>query len=160
MKATVLPLRGRKSRTEHGGMNVADILTEDLTVRLHVGTRRIFGIDVRLIYRPGDPYVVQFVFSPLHTRSGQQAVWCVSRDGLFDGMGEGMGLGFGDIQIWPYTARTTRMALIGADGEAIIDIRTAELRAFLERSSAMVPIGAEHLQYDLERELAALLGGL
>lgn len=46
-----------------------------------------------------------------------------------------------------------------AEGIAMVHVRTAELRRFLERAQELVPVGDEYRHLDLDRNLTDLLGG-
>ncbi|MFC1440013.1 SsgA family sporulation/cell division regulator [Streptacidiphilus sp. N1-10] len=112
----------------------------------------------RLGYRPEDPFAVRLTFPAEISLDGTEQTWTFARDLL----GEGMlaPAGAGDVHVWPCGPHRTMVELHGPEGAAMLRLRSAEVRAFLARSYAAVPEGAEDPRADLASLLATLVGGV
>lgn len=86
--------------------------------------------------------------------------WVFARDTLADGVDRPTG--HGDVRVWPCAPRdlgrdVVYLSLTSPDGRALLEAPAAELSAFLLRSYAAVPRGAETHHLDMDATLAALL---
>lgn len=106
-----------------------------------------FGVD--------DPYAVTIAFGA-DGEGAADVQWVFARELLLDGL---LGpTGQGDVRIWPAAeGGTTCIALSSPDGRALLEARTADLRAFTDRSLAVVARGAESGCLDLDAEIGQLL---
>jgi len=111
------------------------------------------AIPSRLAYRPVcDPFAVFLTFQP----NWQEPVeWIFARVLLAAGMDGPAGIG--DVRIWPGRHGSLAVALSSSDGNALCMLRRPLVATFLRQSYAVVARGSEHLQLDLDDELAALL---
>ena len=57
----------------------------------------------------------------------------------------------------PYGYDRTVLEFHAPEGTAVVHVRTGELRRFLEATNDLVPSGLEHLQLDLDHDLAELM---
>jgi hypothetical protein len=81
--------------------------------------------------------------------------WVFGRDLLAAGLEQPAG--DGDVHIRPFGPAATMLEFHAAAGTALVRLGTAPLRRFLRRSYVLVPERREHLQFDLDRDLADLL---
>jgi hypothetical protein len=139
------------SSTDHGTISAGQDLTligpDDLTVPL----------SCELHYDQQDPYAVQLA---LYAGGDEPVRWFVSRDLLATALHAADGLG--DVRAWPSLervsgTRTLNIELGPRDGCARFEASAAGIEAFLTRTYALVPDGAEPAFLDLDAELAELL---
>ncbi|MEV8020877.1 SsgA family sporulation/cell division regulator [Streptomyces sp. NPDC086554] len=84
--------------------------------------------------------------------------WVFARDLLLDG--RRYFAGQGDVRIWPmrqYTGDRVYLSLASDVGECLLSASVHEVDAWCGRMAALVPRGAEHLHFDLDREIRLLL---
>lgn len=145
----------------------------ELEVRLVApGRGAAVPLSVTLTYDSVDPYAVHALFRVAQAASPQaaspQAVdrggtgveWVFARDTLADGIDRPTGQG--DVRVWPCAPRAqgpdvVYLSLTSPDGRALLEAPAGELSAFLLRSYAAVPRGAETHHLDIDSTLAALL---
>jgi hypothetical protein len=118
------------------------------------------GLSVSLRYRVTDPYAVEAVFDP---RQGG-VTWIFARDLLEEGMRTQAGKG--DVKVWTHSAvgresARTYLELSPSPDTALLSLPYEEVKAFLERTFALVPEGTEQAHLgasllDLERQLHQL----
>ncbi|EDY49319.1 regulator [Streptomyces clavuligerus] len=116
---------------------------------------RSIPVPARMVYRTDDPYAVHITF---HIGSASPVTWTFARELLVEGVFRPCGQG--DVRIWP--SRTdgrsvVLMALASPDGEALLEVPSVAVSAWLERTLRVVPPGSERDRLDLEGELAELL---
>ncbi|HYO41344.1 MAG TPA: SsgA family sporulation/cell division regulator [Nocardioidaceae bacterium] len=129
-------------------------VTQLLGLELIDGAGSATPIEAELHYDPSDPYAVTAVFL-----TGDSPVrWTFGRDLLLEGIAEPAG--DGDVHVWPCMDADGRpvvlMELCSPDGEALIQARTEQLAAFLDRVTAAVPPGSEPRLLDIDSALAAI----
>ena len=112
------------------------------------------AIDADLVFDPADPYAVTMVF-----RTGvQEVLWTFGRELLVDGLYEPTG--DGDVHVWPCLDNEAHSVVIielcSPDGEALVQARSADMTAFVERMTAAVAPGAEAAQLDVDSAIAAI----
>lgn len=139
-------------------MNTAPlVVSQAVTLELIDSTGAATPIEAELQYDPRDPYAVTTVF--MTGRS--QVRWTFGRELLAAGLYEPSG--DGDVHVWPCLDSHGRAVVIvelsSPDGEALIQARTGDLSAFVERMMAAVAPGAESAYLDLDAEIAAILAG-
>lgn len=125
----------------------------DIWARLApAGTLRI-PVRARFGYDTADPYAVRVSFC-LPNRS--EVTWIFARDLLADGLD--VPVGAGDIRVAPKHSLTEwilHIMLTPPSGSALIEVRSARVRAFLRATERLVPRGAEKL--DIEAFLGECL---
>lgn len=114
-------------------------------------------LETELAYEPADPFAVSMTFL---TVAGQVR-WTFGRDLLIGGLLEPTG--DGDVHVWPCVDNDGNSVIIielcSPDGEALVQGRTAEVTAFVERMTTSVAAGAESTLVDVDAAIAALLAG-
>ena len=113
-----------------------------------------------LRYDTRKPFELTMVF----VDRGNVAIWLFARDLLVDGLTGPVGVG--DVKVHPTPDGGLVVSLTGDDaGNAGNRLSTDmhfpawPVQRFVEHCLALVPIGAEEPDADLDGELAALLGG-
>jgi hypothetical protein len=112
-------------------------------------------IEAELRYLPSDPYAVTAVFA-----AGDTAVpWTFSRELLVEGLHEPAG--DGDVHVLPCVDPDGHAVVIielnSPNGEALMQARTADVSAFVDRTKAAVPLGTESDHLDVDGLIAAIL---
>ena len=123
-------------------------------LRLVVADADAVPLPVSLRYCATDPYAVRAVFSG----DGVEVEWVFARDLLRTGLSTPTG--DGDVHVWPSwgTGRELLMiSLTSPDGQAVLEAGAQDVRAFLDRTTAVVPDGEESAHLDLDAALARLL---
>ncbi|WP_330342225.1 SsgA family sporulation/cell division regulator [Streptomyces sp. NBC_00557] len=136
-------------------MESSRTVVQGVTARLVVSRACFLPLCMRLRYEPADPYVVRAAFF-LH--SDEPAAWVLGRDLLADGL-EGCA-GHGDVRIWSAVGRGDQamyLALRSRAGTALLEVPVQDVKAFLERTEALVPRDTESGRIDWDTELAYLL---
>ncbi|HEX6876813.1 MAG TPA: SsgA family sporulation/cell division regulator [Nocardioidaceae bacterium] len=136
-------------------MNTAPlIVSQALTLELIDSTGTATPIDAELQYDPRDPYAVTTVF--MTGRS--QVRWTFGRDLLTAGLYEPSG--DGDVHVWPCLSAEGHAVVIvelsSPDGEALVQAKTGDLSAFVERMSKAVVPGTESEYLNIDATIAAI----
>ncbi|MEU0279291.1 SsgA family sporulation/cell division regulator [Streptomyces sp. NPDC088147] len=131
------------------------VIEQAVQARLVASAPRLETVPATLRYDRADPFAVRMAFPPLATLEGTEVTWEFSRELLTTGMTEPVG--FGDVRVRPFGYGRTVLEFHAPEGTAMVHLRTAELRRFLERSQDLVPTGHEHLYLDLDHDLTELL---
>ncbi len=126
-----------------------------MQARLVSSTPRAETVAATLRYNRSDPFAVRMAFPPAATLEGIEVSWAFARELLEAGIESRAGVG--DVQVRPYGYGRTVLEFHAAEGTAMVHIRTADLRRFLKRTHALVPVGGEHLHLDVDQDLAELL---
>lgn len=137
-------------------MNTAPlIVSQAVTLDLIDASGTSTPIDAELQYDPRDPYAVTTVF--MTGRS--QVRWTFGRDLLAAGLYEPSG--DGDVHVWPCLDADGHAVVIielcSPDGEALVQAKTGDLSAFVERMSRAVVPGSESEYLDIDGAIAAIL---
>lgn len=61
------------------------------------------------------------------------------------------------MRVRPYGYDRTVLEFHAPEGTAVVHVRSEEVRRFLGAANEMVPVGREHLQLDLDHDLAELM---
>ena len=129
----------------------------EVTLRLVVPDAGPVPLPVSLRYVAADPYAVRALF---RGGDGETSVeWVFARDLLHEGLDRPSGEG--DVQVWPGVADGRDVVLVSLnspDGHAVLEADADDLRAFLDRTLALVPAGDEGRYLHVEAELASLFG--
>lgn len=123
-------------------------------LRLVVPEAESVPLPVTMHYSAADPYAVQASFAG----EGVAVEWVFARDLLLDGLRRPCG--DGDVRVWPSRAGSgdqVLIALSSPDGHAVLEADAGDLRAFLDRTVALVPPGRESEHLDMDAAIGALL---
>lgn len=137
------------------GMNTAPLsINQRLTLELIDATGTATPLEAELHYDRRDPYAVTAVFL---TAAGQVR-WTFGRDLLLEGAYEPTG--DGDVHVWPCLDSDGHAVVIielcSPDGEALVQARTSDFTGFVDQMTAMVPVGTESMNLDLDAAIAAI----
>jgi hypothetical protein len=137
-------------------MNTAPlIVSQAVTLDLIDSTGASTPLEAELQYDPRDPYAVTTVF--MTGRS--QVRWTFGRDLLAAGLYEPSG--DGDVHVWPCLDADGHAVVIielcSPDGEALVQAKTGDLSAFVERMTKAVAPGSESEYLDLDSAINAIL---
>lgn len=141
--------------TVFSSMSSPAIVTQQLSVRcLAPGPSRELEAEFR--YDAADPYAVAMTFLLGDTLLRVELDRSVLAQGVTDPAGEG------DICLWPHVTDEGRavvvLSLCSATGELVGEVRTNQLYRFLTRTLALVPLGTESDQLDVDAVVEQLLG--
>ena len=129
-------------------------VTTRMTLELIDATGAATPLETELNYQPQDPFAVSATF---YTVAGPVR-WTFGRDLLVGGLSEPTG--DGDVHVWPCLdnegAPVVIIELCSPDGEALVQARTADMTAFVERMTAAVALGAEEMHLDIDSAIAAI----
>jgi len=130
---------------------IADV-SRDLTVECLDTNGQAHEIECVMGYRRQDPYAVTMTF----TTTEGSLVWTYGRDLVMRGMHRPTG--DGDVLVAPAISRTgtavTLISLTSPDGHLLLETRTDQLAAFVERTLALVPSGDESIHLDMDALIA------
>ncbi|WP_405621437.1 SsgA family sporulation/cell division regulator [Streptomyces sp. NBC_01511] len=134
---------------------MSNVIEQALQARLVASAPQLETVPAILHYDGEDPFAVRMAFPPTATLEGTEVSWAFSRELLTLGMDEPAGLG--DVRVRPFGYDRTVLEFHAPEGVAMVHVRTSEVRRFLDRSLAIVPVGREHLYLDLDHDVAELL---
>lgn len=133
----------------------APTLTHHVAVDLIDSSGTATPLDAELQYDPSDPYAVTAVFKT----GSQQVRWTFGRELLTNGLYEPTG--DGDVHVWPCLDNSGHAVVIielcSPDGEALVQARTGDMQAFVDRMNAVVLAGNESGLVDVDAAIAAIL---
>ena len=111
-------------------------------------------LDTELAYDPRDPFAVSATFNTI----AGDVRWTFGRDLLIGGLYEPTG--DGDVHVWPCLDNEGEPVVIielcSPDGEALVQVRTTAITAFVERMTAAVAPGSEADYMDVDAAIAAI----
>lgn len=131
------------------------MIEQPVEARLVAAAPRMPSIPAVLCYDRRDPFAVRMTFPAPATLEGVDVCWTFSRELLAAGL-EGSE-GHGDVRVRPYGYDRTVLEFHAPEGTAVVHVRSGEIRRFLEATGDLVPVGLEHLQLDLDHDLAVLM---
>jgi hypothetical protein len=134
-------------------------VVSELALRLVVPDRATLPVAASLRFVTSDPYAVHVTFRTGRHSDDPNVVWTFARQLLADGLTGPAGMG--DVRVWPITERRGRvvaLALCSPSGEALFEVPRDALSDFLQRTYAEVPPGYEDRHFDIDAEIAVLLG--
>ncbi len=134
-------------------------VVSELALRLVVPDRESLRVAASLRYVTGDPFAVHVTFHTGRHSDDPKVVWTFARQLLIDGLHGPAGIG--DVRVWPVSERGGRivaLALCSPSGEALFEVPRDALSDFLRRTFAEVPPGHEEQHFDIDAEVALLLG--
>lgn len=139
--------RNRRPRRTGGGHDVCrSTRVEGRCLPKHFGR----GVPIRFGWRRSDPCVVSLEFE---REPRPPVVWVVDRGLLAQGLEEPAGIG--DVRITPQADDTFILSLSSHEGHIELEVDRELVAAFVDRTAAVIPIGAEAPQ--INAELDALL---
>lgn len=127
----------------------------ELEVKLVLSPERSVPVPARLSYFTDDPYAVHIIF---HIGSDSPVHWTFARELLVEGVFRPCG--HGDVRIWPTRVEERGLicvALTSPDGNALLEVPSVALAAWVERTLRVVPPGTESTLLGLDGALAELL---
>ncbi|MEV0489648.1 SsgA family sporulation/cell division regulator [Streptomyces atratus] len=134
------------------------VVERELDLELVLSPERSIPVPARLTYRTEDPYAVHIAF---HIRSDFPVHWTFARDLLIEGVFRPCGRG--DVRIWPTRIERRNVlcvALSSPDGDALLEVPSAAVAAWVERTLRLVPPGTETELLGIDAALAELLAPL
>ncbi|MFF4968131.1 SsgA family sporulation/cell division regulator [Streptomyces sp. NPDC001037] len=134
---------------------MSTMIEQPVEARLVAAAPRMPSIPAVLCYNRRDPFAVRMTFPAPATLEGVDVCWTFSRELLAAGL-EGPE-GHGDVRVRPYGYDRTVLEFHAPEGTAVVHVRSGEIRRFLEATGDLVPVGLEHLQLDLDHDLAVLM---
>lgn len=133
------------------------VIEHSVQARLVAAAPRMPSIPATLHYDRRDPFAIRMSFPAPATLEGVEVCWTFARDLLAAGLHGPQG--HGDVRVRPYGYDRTVLEFHAPEGTAVVHVHSAEIRRFLDATSALVPLGLEHLQFDLDHDLAELMRG-
>lgn len=134
------------------------VVEEVLVLRIALEQDLVGEVRTRFRYDTAAPYEVRLTF---HLGRPDEADWVFARDLLRDGL-EVLS-GQGDIKLWPAYCpchgSTLHLALESPHGSALLEASRPQVKAWLERTYALLPDGVIDELLPSDEELAALLAG-
>lgn len=131
------------------------MVSQALTLELIGATGAVTPLASELHYDPRDPYAVTTIF----TTGVSEVRWTFGRDLLREGLYEPTG--DGDVHVWPCLDSTGHAVVIielcSPDGEALVQVRTNDLHAFVDRMNAAVTPGTESQLIDIDSAITSIL---
>ncbi|MET9589440.1 SsgA family sporulation/cell division regulator [Streptomyces sp. NPDC006516] len=127
----------------------------ELEVKLVLSPERSIPVPARLSYFTDDPFAVHITF---HIGSDSPVHWTFARELLVEGVFRPGG--HGDVRIWPTRVGdhgVICVALTSPDGNALLELPSAVVASWVERTLRVVPPGTESGLLGLDGALAELL---
>ncbi|MFC8535495.1 SsgA family sporulation/cell division regulator [Streptomyces sp. NPDC057249] len=134
------------------------VVERELELKLVLSPERSIPVPARLTYRTEDPYAVHITF---HITSDSPVYWTFARDLLVEGVFRPCGQG--DVRIWPTKVDGNSVicvALTSPDGNALLEVPSAAVAVWVERTLRVVPPGTETERLGIDEGLAELLAPL
>ncbi|OKJ76067.1 SsgA family sporulation/cell division regulator [Streptomyces sp. CB02460] len=134
------------------------VVERELELKLVLSPERSIPVPARLTYRTADPYAVHITF---HITSDSPVYWTFARDLLVEGVFRPCGQG--DVRIWPTKVDGNHVicvALTSPDGNALLEVPSAAVATWVERTLRVVPPGTETGRLGIDEGLAELLAPL
>ncbi|QNP69099.1 SsgA family sporulation/cell division regulator [Streptomyces roseirectus] len=134
---------------------MSTVIEQPVEARLVAAAPRMQSIPATLHYDRTDPFAVHMAFPAPATLEGVEVCWTFARDLLAAGL-EGPE-GSGDVRVRPYGYDRTVLEFHAPEGMAVVHVHSQDVRRFLKATDELVPVGLEHLQLDLDHDLAELM---
>jgi len=134
---------------------LSTVIEQPVEARLVAAAPRMPNIPAKLHYDRSDPFAVRMTFPAPATLEGVEVCWTFARDLLAAGLHGAEG--HGDVRVRPYGYERIVLEFHAPEGTAVVHVKSHEIRRFLDATSALVPVGLEHLQLDLDHDLAELI---
>lgn len=140
-----------------GSKALSTVIEQPVEARLVAAAPRMPSIPATLHYDRTDPFAVRMTFPAPATLEGIEVCWTFARELLVSGLEDAVG--HGDVRVRPYGFDRTVLEFHAPEGTAVVHVRSGEVRNFLQQTTELVPVGLEHLQVDLDHDLAELMRG-
>jgi hypothetical protein len=134
---------------------LSTVIEQPVEARLVAAAPRMPSIPATLHYDRTDPFAVRMTFPAPATLEGVEVCWTFARDLLVSGCETPVGQG--DVRVRPYGYERLVLEFHAPEGTAVVHVRAEQVRSFLDRTTELVPAGLEHLQIDLDHDLAELM---
>jgi hypothetical protein len=134
---------------------LSTVIEQPVEARLVAAAPRMPSIPAKLRYDRRDPFAVRMTFPAPATLEGVEVCWTFARELLTSGLKGPEG--HGDVRVRPYGYDRTVLEFHAPEGTAVVHVLSADIRRFLGATSDLVPVGLEHLQLDLDHDLAELM---
>ncbi|WP_416971271.1 SsgA family sporulation/cell division regulator [Streptomyces sp. 4F14] len=134
---------------------MSTVIEQPVEARLVAAAPRMQSIPATLQYDRTDPFAVRMAFPAPATLEGVDVCWTFARELLAAGLKDAEG--DGDVRVRPYGFDRTVLEFHAPEGTAIVHVHSSDVRRFLQATSELVPVGLEHLQLDLDHDLAELM---
>ncbi|MFB7917682.1 SsgA family sporulation/cell division regulator [Streptomyces sp. NPDC056061] len=134
------------------------VVERELELRLVLSPEHSIPVPARLEYRTQDPFAVHVAF---HIGTDFPVHWTFARELLVEGVFRPCG--HGDVRIWPTKVDKRNVifvALTSPDGNALLEMPSAAVAAWVERTLRLVPPGTETERLCIDDALAELLAPL
>lgn len=134
------------------------VVERELELKLVLSPERSIPVPARLTYLTEDPYAVHIAF---HIGSDAPVHWTFARDLLVEGVFRPCG--HGDVRIWPTKVEGRSVicvALTSPDGNALLEVPSAAVATWVERTLRIVAPGTESERLGIDEALAELLAPL
>ncbi|PBC59975.1 regulator [Streptomyces sp. Tue6028] len=136
---------------------MSTLIEQPVEARLVAAAPRMPSIPATLHYDRSDPFAVRMSFPAPATLEGVDVCWMFARELLVSGLEDSVG--HGDVRVRPYGYDRTVLEFHAPEGTAVVHVRSGEVRRFLQSTMELVPLGLEHLQVNLDHDLAELMRG-
>lgn len=146
---------GRRAESERKCREMKTVIERELELKLVLSSTCSVAVPAQLRYSDDDPYAVHISF---HTDTPHPVYWTFARDLLVEGVFRPCG--HGDVRVWPTKVdgrNVVCMALTSPDGDALLEIPSAPIAAWLERTLRIVPPGTEAARLGVDDGLRLLL---
>jgi hypothetical protein len=139
-------------------MDLTRLLPQTITQSVSVNLRSVegfaFPVATELTYDSSDPFAVTVAFQTTE----DPIVWTFARELLAQGLLEPMG--DGDVHVWPTLdddgVAIVTVELCSPDGDALVEVRSSDADAFVNRMHAVVAPGQETAYLELDRLIAEI----
>ena len=135
---------------------MSTVIEQAVEARLVAGAPRTPTLSAVLHYDRADPFAVRMTFPAAATLEGVEVCWTFARELLTEGLTRRVG--DGDVRVRPYGYDRTVLEFHAPEGTALVHVHSQDLRRFLSRTAALVPLGEEERYVDLDHDLAVLMG--
>ncbi|MBQ1093700.1 SsgA family sporulation/cell division regulator [Streptomyces sp. B93] len=134
---------------------MSTVIEQPVEARLVAAAPRMPNIPATLRYDRSDPFAVRMTFPAQATLEGVEVCWTFARELLAAGLHDAEG--HGDVRVRPYGFDRTVLEFHAPEGTAVVHLHSEDVRRFLAAAGELVPLGLEHLQLDLDHDLAELM---
>jgi hypothetical protein len=132
----------------------ATVVKQLITLELIDAAGGATPLETELRYDARDPFAVSATFNTI----AGPVRWTFGRELLIDGLDEPTG--DGDVHVWPCLDNEAQPVVIielcSPDGEALVQARTTDITAFVQKIVAAVAPGSEADFVDVDGAIAAI----
>ena len=134
-----------------GDESVADTVSQEMFTVLHGQPAPVV---TRWTYAAADPFAVTL---GIRSRGDRFVEWLVARDLVIDSLSRPAGCG--DVRMSPQRVQDydiVEIEIRSGDGRAVLEVDRDLLTAFVEASTALVPVGDEPRHMDIDAEISKI----